>query len=83
MLGLLLFRGVGAMVTGRLFALGIGPFLPSHYKPLFESLTVSNQVSASMLLLVLVVAVLAAVVGSAYGVWQAVRLSPLEAMKHE
>lgn len=82
-LGLLLFRAVGAMVTGRLFALSIGPFLPSHYKPLFESLAVSNQVSASVLLLVLVVAVLAAVVGSAYGVWQAIKLSPLEAMKHE
>ena len=82
-LGLLLFRAVGAMVTGRLFALGIGPFLPSHYRPLFESLAVSNQVSASVLVLVLAVALLAAVIGSAYGVWQAVKLSPLEAMKHE
>jgi ABC-type antimicrobial peptide transport system permease subunit len=82
-LGLLLFRAVGAMITGRLFALSIGPFLPSHYKPLFESLAVSNQISVSVVVLVLVVAVLAAVVGSAYGVWQAVKLSPLEAMKHE
>lgn len=82
-LGLLLFGAVGAMVTGRLFALSIGPFLPSHYKPLFESLAVSNQVSASVLILVLVVAVLTAAVGSAYGVWQAIKLSPLEAMKHE
>ncbi len=83
LLGLLLFRGLGAMVTGRLFALSIGPFLPSHYAPLFESLAVGNQVSASILLLVVIVAVLAAVFGSAYGVWQAVKLSPLEAMKHE
>ncbi|RWI36104.1 ABC transporter permease [Mesorhizobium sp.] len=82
-LGLLLFRAVGAIVTGRLFALGIGPFLPSHYKPLFESLTVSNQISASVVLLVLAVAVLAAVIGSAYGVWRAIGLSPIEAMKHE
>ena len=82
-LGLLLFRGIGEMVTGRLFSLSIGPFLPSHYKPLFESLAVNNSVSISALVLVLVVAVLAAVIGSAYGVWQAVKLSPLEAMKHE
>jgi ABC-type antimicrobial peptide transport system permease subunit len=82
-LGLLLFRGVGAMVTGRLFSLSIGPFLPSHYRPLFDSLAVNNHVSASALILVLVVAVSAAVIGSAYGVWQAVKLSPLEAMKHE
>lgn len=82
-LGLLLFRALGAMVTGRLFALSIGPFLPSHYKPLFESLAVGNQLSIAVLLVVLAVAFIAAAVGSAYGVWQAVKLSPLEAMKHE
>lgn len=32
---------------------------------------------------VLLVALAAAVLGSAYGVWQAIRLSPLEAMKHD
>lgn len=82
-LGLLLFRGIGSMVTGRLFSLSIGPFLPSHYRPLFESLAVNNYVSVSAVILVLVVAVVAAVIGSAYGVWQAVKLSPLEAMKHD
>ena len=82
-LGLLLFRGIGEIVTGRLCALSIGPFLPSHYKPLFESLAINSNLSASTLALVLAVAVLAAVIGSAYGVWQAVKLSPLEAMKHE
>jgi ABC-type lipoprotein release transport system permease subunit len=30
-----------------------------------------------------VVATFAAVTGSAYGVWQAVKLSPLEAMRNE
>jgi ABC-type lipoprotein release transport system permease subunit len=42
LLGLLLFRLLGDAVTSRLFAIGIGPFLPSHYKPLFESLTISR-----------------------------------------
>src|SRR6266849_1290583 len=46
-LGLALFWSLGEAVTGRVFALGIGPFLPSHYKPLFESLTVSSQISLS------------------------------------
>ncbi|MGQ0681460.1 ABC transporter permease [Bradyrhizobium sp.] len=81
--GLVLFRLAGDALTGRLFALGIGPFLPSHYKPLFESLTVSSQLSISVLMFVLLVAVVAAILGSAYGVWQLVKLSPLEAMKHE
>lgn len=83
LLGLALFRLLGEAATGRLFALGIGPFLPSQYKPLFESLSVSSHVSGSVLLLVVVIAVSAAVLGSAYGVWQAVKLSPLEAMKDE
>ena len=83
LLGLILFRTIGHMATGRLFSLSIGPFLPSHYKPLFESLAISSHVSATAVGLVLLVAIVAAVIGSAYGVWQAVRLSPLEAMKHE
>ena len=82
-LGLVVFRLLGAAVTGRLFALGLGPFLPSQYKPLFESLSVSSHVSGSVLLLVVVVAVFAAIIGSGYGVWQAIKLSPLEAMKDE
>ncbi len=81
--GLLFFLLLGEAITGRLFALGIGPFLPSHYKPLFESLAVSGHISISVLVLVVLVAVIAAVTGSAYGVWQAVKLSPLEAMKNE
>lgn len=81
--GLVLFRLVGEAITGRLFALGIGPFLPSHYKPLFESLSLSSHLSAPLVLFVAGVAVIAAMLGSAYSVWQLVKLSPLEAMKHE
>jgi ABC-type antimicrobial peptide transport system permease subunit len=82
-LGLAMFRLVGEAVTGRLFAMGIGPFLPAHYKPLFESLSVGSQVSGRVLLLVVVVALAAALLGSAYGVRQLVKLSPLEALRHE
>ena len=82
-LGVLLFRLLGEAVTARFFVIGIGPFLPSQYKPLFESLSVSSHVSGSVLLLVIMVAVFAALIGSAYGVWQAIKLSPLEAMKDE
>jgi ABC-type antimicrobial peptide transport system permease subunit len=83
LVGLLLFQLAGKAMTGRLFELGIGPFLPAHYKPLFDSLAVGAQVSAPLVVLVALTAVIAAVLGCAYGVWQAIRLSPLEAMKHE
>lgn len=82
-LGLVIFRLAGEAVTGRLFAMGIGPFLPAHYKPLFESLSVGSDLSGSVLLLVVLIAVGAAALGSAYGVRQLVKLSPLEAMRHE
>lgn len=82
-LGLLVFRIAGEAAAGRLFTMGIGPFLPSHYRPLFESLSLDTHLSGSVLVLVLLAALAAAVIGGAYGVWQAVRLSPIEAMRHE
>lgn len=82
-LGVLGFWLLGGAITGPLFALGMEPFLPAQYQTLFASLTVDAAVSPVMLGLVLVVAALAAVIGSGYGLWQVVRLSPLEAIKHE
>lgn len=82
-LGLLVFELAGEATAGLLFTIGIGPFLPSHYRPLFESLSLDTHLSGFLLALVLLAAVAAAVIGGAYGVWQAVRLSPVEAMRHE
>ncbi len=81
--GLALFKFAGDALTGRLFAIGIGPFLPSQYKSLFESLTVGSDISVQLIVSVALTAVIAALLGSAYGVWQATKLSPLEAMKNE
>lgn len=83
LVGVVLFAVLGEALTGRLFALGVGPFLPSQYAPLFESLTVTNQMSIAALAVVILVAIVAAVLGSTYGVFQVIRLSPLEAMKHD
>jgi ABC-type antimicrobial peptide transport system permease subunit len=81
--GLVLFKFAGVALTGRLFAIGIGPFLPSQYKPLFDSLSLGSDISVPLVASVVITAVIAAVLGSAYGVWQATKLSPLEAMKDE
>jgi len=83
LVALILFRILGEMISGSVFAIGITPFLPSHYKPLVQSLSVSNQISASGLGGLVLIAFLASVIGSAYGLWQVIKLSPLEAMKHE
>lgn len=82
-LGLAAFRFGGEAIAGRLFALGVGPFLPSHYRPLFDSLTLQVALSTSVLGSLLLAAVAAAAIGGAYGIWQAMRLSPVEAMKHD
>ncbi len=83
--GMALFRAVGGAVVGRLFALSMGPFLPAQYKDtLFDSLGgISSGGGPSTVGLVLLIAAVVASVGSAYGVWQVTRLSPVEAMRHE
>ena len=83
LVALISFRILGETITGPVFAFGITPFLPSHYKPLVQSLSVSNQISVSGLGVLILGAVLASAIGSAYGLWQVIKLSPLEAMKHE
>jgi ABC-type antimicrobial peptide transport system permease subunit len=83
LVALILFKILGETITGPVFAFGITPFLPSHYKPLVQSLSVANQISASGLGVLAFIAFLASVLGSAYGLWQVVKLSPLEAMRHE
>ena len=85
LLGMVLFRAVGAALAGRLFALSVGPFLLAQYKDtLFASLGgVSSGVGPSTIGILLLIAAVVAAVGSGYGVWQVTRLSPVEAMKHE
>lgn len=84
LLGLTLFHAMGSAVAGRLFALGLAPFLPAQYKDtLFVSLTVSYGVGLPTIGLAFLISTAVAAAGSAYGIWQVARLSPLEAMKHE
>lgn len=80
--GLFFFVLLGSSVIGHIFTLVGTPFLPQEYQPLFESLTLHLGISLPLLALVLFTSVLAAVVGSAYGLWQVISLSPLEAIKH-
>ena len=61
----------------------MAPFLPAHYKDtLGEALSLSG-LGAATLGVLLVVAIVVAALGSAYSVRQILRLSPLEAMRHE
>ncbi len=84
LLGVLLFRAGGTAAASRLFGLGVSPFLPAQYKDtLFPSLAVHATVDAPTLGLAFGAALIVAALGSAYGLWQVVTLSPVEAMRHE
>jgi len=84
LLGVALFRVWGAAAASRLFAVSVSPFLPPQYKDtLFPSLAIHTAVDAPTLGLALGAAIVVAALGSAYGLWQVVNLSPVEAMRHE
>jgi ABC-type antimicrobial peptide transport system permease subunit len=84
LLGAGLFMLGGGPLARRVFALGVAPFLPAHYKDsLGEALSMSSTLGPTAMGLLLAVAVMVAAAGSAYALRQIVRLSPLEAIRNE
>jgi ABC-type lipoprotein release transport system permease subunit len=84
LMGAILFAAGGAPLANRVFALGVAPFLPSHYRDSLAGalgLTAGPGPTAIGVLAAAVVVV--AVAGSAYGLRQIVRLSPLDAIRHD
>jgi ABC-type antimicrobial peptide transport system permease subunit len=83
-LGLLLFVAWGGYVAQELFVLGVAPFLPPEYKDtLIHTLILSPSLGVAVLGLLATVSLGAALAGSAWSALQIIRLSPVEAMRHE
>ena len=84
LLGTLLFSVWGGQVAQRAFGLGVGPFLPAQYKDaLVNALTISPDLGPATLGLLVAVCIAAAFAGSAWSILQIIRLSPMEAIRHE
>jgi len=84
LLSLLLFSVWGGHIAQRAFGVGMAPFLPAEYKDtLGNALTLASALSPDTFGLLAIVCIAVACVGSAWGVRQIVRLSPMEAMRHE
>jgi ABC-type antimicrobial peptide transport system permease subunit len=84
LLGTVMFGFAGGAITRRGFGLGIAPFLPPQYKDtLLESLHLSMGLGPETVGVLLGVCIAVAVAGSAWSLRQIVRLSPLEAIRHE
>lgn len=81
--GALLFGIWGGLLAQLVFGLGVAPFLPAHYSTLAGSLSLSPQFGATMLGILIAACLFAALAGSAWGIRQIMRLSPLEAIRHE
>lgn len=83
-LGATLFATLGGPLAYRVFAIGMAPFLPAEYRDtLVATLYVATGMTMAQVALVLALCVIVAIAGSSIGLLKAIRLSPLEAMRHE
>ncbi len=81
--GALLFGLWGGPLAQLVFGLGVSPFLPPHYSTLAATLSLAPKFGTATLAVLVAACVFAALGGSAWGIRQIVRLSPLEAIRHE
>ncbi len=84
LLGAALFAAFGGPLAYRVFTIGMAPFLPAEYRDtLVATLHLATGMGAAQILLLLALCVIVAIAGSSLGLLRAIRLSPLEAMRHE
>ncbi len=81
--GAALFGLWGGPLAQLVFGLGVSPFLPPHYSTLAATLSLAPKFGTTTLAVLVAACVFAALGGSAWGIRQIVRLSPLEAIRHE
>ena len=81
--GALLFAIWGGVLAQLVFRLGVGPFLPAQYGGLAATLSLAPRFGATTLAVVIGASAVAALGGSAWGIRQIIRLSPMEAMRNE
>ena len=82
-MGALLFGLAGGPIARLVFGLGITPMLPAHYKTLASSIALAPAFSPAMVGVLVAISIFAAIAGSAWSIRQIVRLSPIEAIRHE
>jgi ABC-type lipoprotein release transport system permease subunit len=81
--GALLFAIWGGPLAQLVFGLGVSPFLPAQYSSLASTLSLAPQFGTTTFAVLVGAGVFAALAGSAWGIRQIVRLSPMEAIRHE
>jgi len=83
MAGVVLFLFWGGPLAHLVFGLGIAPFLPAQYTTLAGTLALTPRFGPATLGILVAACLFAALAGSAWSIWQIIRLSPMEAIRHE
>lgn len=78
-----LFGLWGGPLARLVFGLGVTPFLPAQYNTLASTLSLAPRFGAATLGILIGACLFAALAGSAWSIRQIVRLSPVEAIRHE
>lgn len=81
--GAALFGLWGGPLAQLVFGLGVTPFLPAHYNTLASTLSLAPQFGTSTLAVLIGTCLFAALAGSAWSMRHIVKLSPMEAIRHE
>lgn len=82
--GAVVFAVVGGLLGGHFFGIAVSPFLPAQYKDTLRAvLAPVAGLGLSGLAWFLLSTAIAACAGSAWGLRQVVKLSPVEAIRHE
>lgn len=78
-----LFGLWGGPLAQLVFGLGVSPFLPAQYNTLASTLSLAPRFGAATLAVLVAACLFAALAGSAWSIRQIIRLSPMEAIRHE
>jgi len=81
--GVVLFLFWGGALAHLIFGLGITPFLPAQYNTLAGTLAPAPRFGPTTLGILVAACLFAALAGSAWSIRQIIRLSPIEAIRHE
>ncbi len=81
--GALLFTLWGGPLAQLIFGVGITPFLPAHYNTLASTLALTPRLGPATLGILIAACLFAAIAGSAWSIRQIIRLSPMEAIRHD
>ncbi|MEX1073633.1 MAG: ABC transporter permease [Burkholderiales bacterium] len=83
-LGAALFALLGNLFARPFFAIAVRPFLAPQYRDtLADALVLGSSSGVQLIAWAALAAIAATLIGSAWGLRQAIRLSPVEALRHE